>query len=269
MTQPEWVPEGVDLSRPSVARVYDYFLGGFHNFPADRELAEAAIAAYPQVPAAARAGRAFLARVVTHLAVEHGVRQFLDLGSGIPTVGNVHEIAQSVDPQARVVYVDIDPVAVAHSEALLAGNPRADAIQADLRQPKQILENPLVSRLLDPAEPTAVLMMFVLHFVGDDEEPASLIRRYRDLLGDRSWLALSHATHEFASADIKNDLTDIYARTTTPITTRTRSRLVTLLDGYELVDPGLVLLEQWRPGRIADVEEPEKFGAWAGVARAS
>jgi hypothetical protein len=184
-------------------------------------------------------------------------------------VGNVHEIAQSLDPTARVVYVDIDPVAVAHSEALLADTPGAEAVRADLRQPEQILEHPLVTGLLDPAEPTAVLMMFVLHFIGNDEDPAALVRRYRNLLGDDSWLALSHATHEFASTDIKNDLTDIYARTTTPITTRTRDQVSALLDGYDLVDPGLVLLEQWRPGKIADVDEPEKFGAWAGVARAS
>jgi S-adenosyl methyltransferase len=268
MTQPEWVPDGVDLSRPSVARVYDYFLGGFHNFPADREMAEAAIATYPALPAAARAGRAFLARAVTHLAADHGVRQFLDLGSGIPTVGNVHEIAQAVDPAARVVYVDIDPVAVAHSEALLAGNPWAGVICGDLRQPEQILDDP-VARLLDPAEPVAVLMSMALHFVRDDEQPTALVRRYRDLLGDPSWLVLSHVTHEFDSDDVVNDIADLYARTPTPIRPRTRAEVATLLAGYDLVDPGLVLLEQWRPGELAQVRHPERFAAWAGVARAS
>lgn len=268
MTQPSWVPAGIDLTRPSVARVYDYLLGGFHNFPADRELAEATIAASPLVAAAARAGRAFLARAVTHLAVDRGIRQFLDLGSGIPTEGNVHDIVQAVDPTARVVYVDTDPVAVAHGEAILADNPCAIAVQGDLRRPQQILSHPEVAALLDPAEPTAVLMMLVLHFVGDDEGPADLVQAYRDALAPGSWLALSHATDEFHPKDLTEGVTDLYARTPTPLHLRGRDQVLKLFDGWTLVEPGLVLLEQWRPERLVDVEAPERFPAWAGVAQA-
>jgi hypothetical protein len=272
MTTPDWSPPGIDTARPSVARVYDYYLGGFHNFPADREMAQAVIAAYPLATAGVRAGREFMARAVTHLAGDLGVRQFLDLGSGIPTQRNVHEIAQAVDPAARVVYVDIDAVAVAHGEALLADEPHVGVVMADLRRPDDVLGSPVVGRLLDPSQPTAVLMMSVLHFVEDDDRPAAVIRRYRDAFGGGtgagSWIALSHTTRDFHSKDLNDEVSDLYARTPTPLRMRSRDEVLALLDGYELVPPGLVLVDQWRPGRIADVHDPERFAGWAGVARA-
>ena len=265
----DWVPEGVDTSRPNVARVYDYYLGGFHNFPADREMAEAVIAAYPLTSAGVRANRHFLARAVQHLAADHGVRQFLDLGSGIPTEGNVHDIVQGIDPQARVVYVDVDPVAVAHSEAILAGNSRAAVVQADLRRPDDVLSAPAVTQLIDPTEPVAVLMMAVLHFVPDGDRPLETIGHYREAFGPGSWLALTHATDEFHPKKLHDEVADLYARTPMPLTMRGRDQVLALLEGYELVPPGLVLVEQWQPGVLADVEEPERFAGWAGVARAT
>jgi len=268
MTHPEWAPEGVDLSRPSVARVYDYYLGGYHNFPADRELAEAVIATYPLTRAAAKSIRSFLGRVVHHLAADRGVRQFLDLGSGIPTEGNVHDIVHAVDPGATVVYVDVDPVAVAHSEAILGDDPRAVVVQADLRRPDLVLAHPTVARLLDPAEPTALLLMSVLHFISDDDDPAGIIRRYRQALGPGSWIGVSHGASEFQPETV-DTVRKIYDRTRTPAVGRTHTEVTAFLEGYELVAPGLVLVEQWQPGRLADVEAPERFAVWGGVARAS
>jgi SAM-dependent methyltransferase len=257
----------IDLTRPSAARVYDYCLGGFHNFPVDRELAEAAIAVRPTVRANARAGRSFLGRAVTHLAADLGIRQFLDLGSGIPTAGNVHEIAQAVDPSARVVYVDLEPVAVSHAEMILAGDPNTASVLADLRNPEQVLESPAVRRLLDPGQPTALLLSLVLHFVPDDDDPAALVRTYREALGPGSWLAISHGTHEF-EPETALAATRLYQRTAIPTQPRTRSEVLALLDGYEFVAPGVVLAEQWQPGAVREVEAPERYPIWVGVAQA-
>jgi hypothetical protein len=268
VTQPDWAPEGIDLSRPSVARVYDYYLGGYHNFPADRQLADQVIETYPLTRAAAKSIRAFLGRTVHHLAADLGVRQFLDLGSGIPTEGNVHDIVHAVDPQARVVYVDIDPVAVAHSEALLADVPSAAVVRADLRRPDQVLSAPAVGRLLDFSEPTALLLMSVLHFVPDEDDPAGIVGQYREALGGRSWAAISHGASEFHPETVQKVRT-MYDRTSTPATGRTREEVLALLTGYEPLPPGMVLVEQWQPGRLAQVEDPERFAVWGAVARAS
>src|SRR5919106_1662187 len=162
----EWVPVDVNTERPSPARMYDYLLGGAHNFAVDRKMAEQAIAADPEVAQAAWVNRAFLRRAVEFL-VDAGVRQFLDIGSGIPTVGHVHEVAQRVAPESRIVFVDIDPVAVAHSRQILAGNERTAVIQQDAREPERILNDPSARRLLDLAEPVAVLVVALLHFISD------------------------------------------------------------------------------------------------------
>src|SRR6266540_2022491 len=179
MQRPEWAPEGIDIEKPNAARMYDYALGGSHNFAVDRALVEQAEASMPGASRIAHANRAFLDRVVRWLAAA-GVRQYLDIGSGIPTRGNVHEVAQSTAPGARVLYVDIDPVAVAHSRSLLANNPHAHVIQGDLRHADQIVQNPEVRATLDFSQPIAILLFAVLHFIGDDHHPAALVQRLHD-----------------------------------------------------------------------------------------
>src|SRR5689334_8693366 len=184
---------GADFERPNVARMYDYFLGGSHNFAVDRKAAAAVLAAVPGIRALARQNRNFLRRAVQYLA-HQGVRQFLDLGSGIPTVGNVHEIAQRDAPGSRVVYVDIEPVAVSHSRTLLEDNPDTAVAQLDLRRPDQVLDSPEVRDLLDLTRPVAVLAVAVLHFLPDSDDPAGVLARYRDAVAPGSRLVVSHAS---------------------------------------------------------------------------
>ncbi|MGH3839576.1 MAG: SAM-dependent methyltransferase, partial [Pseudonocardiaceae bacterium] len=191
--KPDWVPFGVDMTVPNAARVYDYWLDGAHNFAADREMANKIQQVVPAARDAARINRSFLRRVVLFM-VDSGIRQFLDIGSGIPTVGNVHEIAQRADPECRIVYVDKEPVAVAHSELLLAGNDRAAAIQANLRDVRGVLDHPQTQRVLDIDQPVGLLMLWLLHFVPDSWDPVGILARYRDRLAPGSYLALSHVT---------------------------------------------------------------------------
>jgi SAM-dependent methyltransferase len=266
MTEPSWVSDGIDLNLPTAARMYDYYLGGFHNFAADRVLAQKAIDEWPDLPLTMKANRAFLRRVVTDL-VGLGVRQFLDIGSGIPTAGNVHEVAQALAPQARVVYVDIDPVAVAHSQAILTDNANAGVASGDLRRPAEILADPSVAGLLDMNQPVALLMFAVLHFVKEQEGPGELLATFRDALAPGSYLAISHGTHEVREPESASTATDLYQQTATPFTTRTRSQVQNLFDGFDLLDPGVVLVERWRPGPTQDVEGAERYPVWAGVGR--
>jgi SAM-dependent methyltransferase len=263
----DWTPINVDLQRPNAARVYDYYLGGSHNFAADREMAQRAIDLWPQVPMIIQANRAFLRRVVRYL-VRAGVRQFLDLGSGIPTVGNVHEIAQQHAPDARVMYVDIDPVAVAHARMILADNPRAGVIQADLRRPDQILSHQQLGDLLDLTQPVALLIVAVLHFVPDADDPARVVADYRKMLAPGSYLAVSHATDDAQRSRQAAEHRELYARTATPMTMRSRDRISHLLQGWDLVDPGLVRLPLWRPDPTDESpERPETFAGYAAVGR--
>lgn len=256
----------IDVTRPSAARVYDYYLGGFHNFPVDRELGDATIAVFPEARAAAQSARGFLTRAVTHLAADLGVRQFLDLGSGIPTMGNVHEITQAVDPAARVVYVDIEPVAVAHGQQVLAGNPNATSVMADLRDPERVLGHPAVRELLAGDGPTALLLSVVLHFVPDADRPADLLRRYRDALGPGSWIVVSHSTDDLRG-DETNAGVNAYRRSGTAVQVRSHAEVLALLDGYDLLPPGLVLAEQWQPGRLRDARDAQQYPIWAAVGR--
>ena len=248
MTDQTWIPEGVDPERPSIARIYDFYLGGNHNLPADREAAREVIETMPELPDIMRINRAFLRRCVRHL-VDVGIRNFLDLGSGIPTVGNVHEIAQGVDPTSRVVYVDSDPVAVAHSQEILAGNDRALIVSADLRDASAVLGHPEVDRLLllGLGEPIAVLMSAVLHFVPDDDEAAALVADYRAAMPTGSYLAISHASNRQESAERVGRAAEQYSRTVAPMKLRSLDDVAALLKGFELVDPGIVYCSQWRP----------------------
>jgi O-methyltransferase involved in polyketide biosynthesis len=265
------VAPGTEQKPATAARIYDYHLGGTHNFPADRAAAIAVTERFPLTPAIARTGRAFLRRSVGYLA-DNGVRQFLDIGSGIPTAGNVHEIAQRIAPQSRVVYVDIDPVAVSESLEILEGNPNATAIRADARFPRAILDHPQVRRLLDFDAPVAVLLCAVLHFVPEDAQARETVRELVAAVPSGSYLVVSHAgTDDPAADDGVEAVKDVYKRqTATPFAMRTRSAVAGFFDGLELVEPGVVWSPQWRPepGDPADfVDNPQFAVGLCGVGR--
>jgi SAM-dependent methyltransferase len=256
---PAWVPEGVDVTRPDAARVYDYALGGVHNFAVDREFWDRAELALPGVRDLARANRAFLGRAVRELA-DAGVTQFLDIGSGIPTLGNVHEVAQDANPDARVVYVDIDPVAVQQSRALLTGNPLARVIEGDLRRPEGILYHPDVLGLLDFAQPVAVLAVAVLPFVPDSADPAAIISRITDELVSGSYLVVSHLGPEDTpeGRNHQEAALRLYERTPTPVTIRSPARLAALIDDrFDIVAPGMVSATDWRPDPDESDDPPQ------------
>ncbi|HJD85059.1 SAM-dependent methyltransferase [Kitasatospora aureofaciens] len=264
MRRPSWVPEGTDLDKPNAARVYDYYLGGSHNFEVDREMARKALALWPELPQIMRSNRAFLRRAVTFLS-EQGITRFLDIGSGIPTFGAVHEIARAIRPGAKVVYVDRDPVAVAHSRLLLEDDPDSAVVQADLRDVEDLLDRPEVAALLAEGEPVAVLLVAVAHFVSDDENPSKLIATIRDRLPAGSALALSHASLE-ARPDQAEDHQKLYRMTPTPLTMRTNQQVTAMFAGFELVEPGVVPLPRWRPDQPGTVgEHPERIAGVAGV----
>jgi SAM-dependent methyltransferase len=251
VTEPNaWVPEGVDITVPNASRVYDYALGGVHNFKVDRDFWQQAQQVMPDARLLARTNRAFLNRAVRWLAEEQGIGQFLDIGSGIPTLGNVHEIAQEVNPQARVVYVDIDPVAVEQSRSLLRDNPRAQAIRGDLRDPESIISHPQVAEFLDLSRPVAVLMVAVLHFIADEDDPRSIISRIGDALMPDSFLVVSHVGPDVTAEgrERQETLRKLYQKTPTPFVIRDRSQLLSLMDDvFEVLEPGVTTAGEWRP----------------------
>jgi SAM-dependent methyltransferase len=268
MARPKWVPAGTDLDKPNAARVYDYYLGGSHNFAVDREMARKAMALWPDLPKIMRANRAFLRRAVQYVA-EQGVDRFLDIGSGIPTFGAVHEIAREVVPDAQVVYVDRDPVAVAHSRLLLRDDPLSEVVEADMRNTSDLLAQPAVAKLLEPGEPVAVLLVAVLHFISDSEDPEGIVRQLHDAIPPGSILVLSHAGLE-GRPDQAGPHQDLYARTPTPLTMRGKERIIGMFDGFDLVDPGVVYFSEWRPENPAAVEpHPERLVGMVGVGRRS
>ena len=262
---PDWVPPGIDVERPSVARVYDYLLGGGHNFAVDRRIAEQLLVVFPEAPLAAHANRAFLRRAVRFL-VAAGVRQFLDVGSGIPTTGHVHEIAQEADPDARVVYVDISPVAVAHSQEVLAGNDRAAVIQEDVRRPTEILQHPDVRRLLDLRQPVGVLMVALVHFLSDADDPANVIARLTGPMASGSYLVVSHGTDDGPLDGTTGR--EVFRRSGIEVTSRTRAQVEALFTGWDLVDPGVVWVPQWHPDPPDNLRDrPECAALYGGVGR--
>ncbi|MCP9956374.1 MULTISPECIES: SAM-dependent methyltransferase [Streptomyces] len=268
MDRPAWAPPGIDLSVPSVSRIYDYYLGGSHNFEVDREAARRAMEFLPGLPKTMQANRAFMRRAVRH-AVGEGITQFLDVGSGIPTFGNVHEVAQQADPAARVVYVDHDPVAVAHSKAVLDGNDRAEIVAADLRRPQEILRSPEVDRLLDLDRPVALLLVSVLHFLEDADRPYEAVARLRDALAPGSLLILTHASLECipASEEQADGAIGVYRDIRRPLVMRSRDEVARFFDGCEMVEPGLVAMPYWRPDTPPEQEDPYAFSGFAGVGR--
>lgn len=250
----EWVPEGIDTARPSVARIYDWYLGGKHNFAVDREMGEQVLAVEPTGALNARANREFLRRAVLRLAAEQGVRRFLDIGTGIPTSGNVHEVLETAAPDARVLYVDHDPVAVAHAKAILRGSARASVIQADLRAPGEILSHPFLRAAVKAGEPVAVLMVAVLHCVTGAEDPYGIVARLRDGLPKGSWLVVTHATGEGLDPEQARRIEDLYRHASSPLTLRGRAEVEGLFAGYEVVEPGVVLVTDWHPDAAAGAD---------------
>ncbi len=238
---------GIDTTMPNVARIYDFLLGGKDNFAADREAAKQLIEAIPDVAAIARDNRSFLARVVRYLATHGGIRQFLDLGGGLPTQANVHELAQGVAPDARVVYVDNDPVVASHGRALLASGDQVGMVFGDLRDPAGILRHPDVLRLLDLARPVAVLCTSTLHFVADDAEPHAIIAEYRDRMAPGSYLAISHGTLEEDPGGEGGKAETVYRQASSQLHVRPLPQVRRFFDGFELVEPGLTWITEWRP----------------------
>lgn len=262
---PDWAPVGVDLERPNAARVYDYLLGGACNFEHDRHFAEKLLSTIPEAKGAARLNRAFLRRAV-RFCVEQGIRQFLDLGSGIPTVGNVHEIAQRDAPEARVVYVDSEAIAVAHSELILERNDRAGVTQSDLLNVDRVLESEPVKQLIDFDEPVAILMAAVLHFVPDSADPAPAVARYVDAMAPGSYLVLSHAAK--VEMQRSRDGWRMYDESSTPGGGRTRDEVAAFMAGTEIVEPGVVWTAEWRPDSVLNLSErPELSMVYAAVGR--
>jgi hypothetical protein len=259
----DWIPPGADLSRPSAARIYDYLLGGAHNLAPDRAVAQRLEAIQPRVAAVARRNRAFLRRAVRFMLAQ-GIRQFLDLGSGIPTVGNVHEVAQDVDPASRVVYVDYEPVAVAHSLMLLKDNPNASALEADATDVAGVLGSEPVKHLLDLREPVGLLAITLGHYLPPEPDVHAVFAAYRDALAPGSHLALTHLTNDFAVLSDPR-VAETMRSTQNHIYPRSRDEVLALFDGFELVEPGLTTSANWRPDRLAAVVDPEEDGLYAGV----
>ncbi|HUZ22701.1 MAG TPA: SAM-dependent methyltransferase [Streptosporangiaceae bacterium] len=259
----------LDPNTPTPARIYDYMLGGSHNFAADRDAAQDMIAAFPALPRVLGAARAFVRRATRFLAAEQGISQFLDLGSGIPTVRNVHEIAETANPAARVAYVDIDPVAVAHSRTILRGARNATCIQGDLRDPAAVCATPAIRAIIDFARPVAVILNAVLHFIPGDDVAAGIVASYLNTVAPGSYLVILHHTSESDRAD-EARAREIYSSAVQPLIPRSRAQITALFDGTSIVEPGIVLSPQWRPDSAEEAGSaghvPLYFG-YAGVGR--
>jgi hypothetical protein len=269
MARRNWVPQSVDVSVPNMARTYDYLLGGAHNFAVDRELAVQVEHIMPEARSVARLSRSFLARCVRFM-VDQGIRQFLDIGSGIPTVANVHEVAQNIAPECRVLYVDKDPIAVAHSELMLVDNDRAKIVHADMRDPESILDHPQTRGMLDFDQPIGLLVLMMLHWLPDEADPWKLMARYRDPLAAGSYLAITHVTADNQEPGV-SEVTDLIkeSRSADQLTERPYEQVRDLFGDWELVEPGLVGCPVWRPTGPGDMSDTPEMNTmiYGGVAR--
>jgi hypothetical protein len=257
--------EQIDTSRPHPARMYDYYLGGWDNYEVDREAAQRVVDLVPDIIPAARANRDFLGRAVRFLA-ESGIRQFIDIGTGIPTSPNTHEVAHAVSPEIRVAYVDNDPIVATHAGAKLIGSGNTGFFLGDVRDPRSILDHPTIDKLIDFGQPVGLMLVAVLHFVKDSEDPAGIVAALRDALPAGSHLVLSHATADF-HADSLGQVFKIYDKATATLNTRTHSEVLALFDGFEILDPGLVQVLAWRPDGDPSPEEMRRVGFYGAVAR--
>jgi hypothetical protein len=259
-------PPAFDTSLAHQARIYDYLLGGKDNYAADRAAVEAWLEIYPDMAFSVRANRAFLGRAVRYLVAEAGIRQFLDIGTGIPTAGNTHEVAQAIAPETRVVYVDYDPIVLAHARALLTSSEAGatEYIDADLRDPTIILSQ--AAELLDFTEPVAVTLLAILHAIPDSDDPYAIVARVMDAVPPGSYLAISHLGVEFISEETRRGLEDTSRRASQQqYTHRGREQVARFFEGTDLVAPGLVPVEEWRPD--PGTGTPGKSSLWCAVGR--
>ncbi|MEU7848527.1 SAM-dependent methyltransferase [Micromonospora parva] len=251
MTRDKAAPAGIDPTIPSVARVYDFFLGGKDNFEADRKVAEHALRITPDGPAAGQANRAFLRRVIRYLVSEAGIDQFLDIGSGLPTQGNVHEVATEQNPKAQVVYVDNDPIVLAHGRALLAAEGTATVIQADIREPQEILNHPDARRFLDFDRPIGLLLFAILHHLGDDEDPKAVAAALIEALPSGSYVAISHfrdpGERDPEGSRKAREVERVFNESLGTGRWRTDEEILSFAEGLTVLEPGLVPLAEWRP----------------------
>jgi hypothetical protein len=258
------VKPGFDVSVPHIARVYDYWLGGKDNFAADREAGDLLLESYPKIAFSVRANRAFLARAVRYLVTEAGITQFVDIGTGLPTANNTHEVAQSLRPECRVMYVDNDPMVLSHAKALLTSDPQGATayLDADLRDTGKIVDT--ARNTLDFTRPVAVMLIAVLHCIPDSDDPHSIVTRLIDAVPPGSFLVLTHSAKDIdaeARAAGTQRLNQVMA---TPVTLRGRAEVTRFFDGLELLEPGVVRVSQWRPG--SEVEASLPTALWGGVA---
>ncbi|WP_343233464.1 SAM-dependent methyltransferase [Streptomonospora sp. PA3] len=259
-------PPGVDPTVPSSARLYDYYLGGKNNYAADREAADKLLAAVPEVRMWARANRAFMGRAV-EVMCENGIDQFLDIGAGLPAQDPVHEVARRHHPDARVVYVDHDPVVRVHAEALLAERPDiTGVVEADLRDPETIFAHPELTRRLDLSRPVGLLLVAVLHFLKDEQHPHALVRRYLEQLPAGSYVAISH-TESDTHPERARFVQELYESTSSPGKIRSIAEIRRFFDGLTVLEPGVVHLADWRPRSDEPRYDPEQVWAVCGVGR--
>ena len=260
MTQDGFQADQIDTSRPHPARIYDYLLGGKDNYEVDRDAGDELVAAAPEARIGVRANRAFMRRAVRHV-VGGGVRQILDLGTGLPTSPNVHEIAQEVAPEVRVAYIDNDPIVYTHGNALLSRTGATSIVLGDVRDPRAVLDHPEVREVIDFDQPVALLLVALLHFVTEEENPRQIVATLRDALPAGSCLVLSHATGDFAD---RSGAQAVYNKATATMNLRNHAEVETFFDGFELIEPGLVQVPFWRPEGTPPPRS-EEIGFYGGV----
>jgi hypothetical protein len=266
--EPGFAASEIDMSKPHPARMYDAYLGGKDHYPADRAAVRQVLRDFPEVRPIALANRAFMQRAVRFLAAEAGIRQFIDIGTGIPSAGNVHEVAGQAAPGTQVVYVDNDPIVHVHANALLTGSGTTSIVLADLRDPAAILAHPKVRDLIDFTQPVALLLVAILHFITDEEDPAGIVATLRDGLPDGSYLVLSHATQDFHPPGTASRAAAAYQNATAPLVLRVFEQVSAFFAGFGLIEPGLVQAPLWRPdGKPPRPKDLAKIGIYAGVGR--
>lgn len=264
-----WIPKDIPLDRPNLARIYDWFIGGYHNFEIDRRMGEQVEKIWSDVKPASLANRAFLRRAVRYI-VQQGIDQLIDIGTGLPTAGNVHEIAQEINPDARIVYVDVDPVVIAHSRAILKDKENVLPILADARQTEALLAWEELQSFIDWDKPVGLLLFALLHSIGNDTEAYALVETLRRSVVPGSYLAISHTTYDDAPKEILEQIRTLYKNSgAADGGIRTRDEILAFFGDFELVPPGLVFIPMWRPESDEDVfvKEPERTANLGGVAR--